>query len=38
MRLTFTPLAEHDLETIADYIAADNPARVGRNSAAYSAE
>jgi len=27
MRLTFTPLAEQDLETIADYIAADNPAR-----------
>lgn len=27
MRLAFTPLAEQDLEAIADYIAADNPAR-----------
>ncbi|MBS0464617.1 MAG: type II toxin-antitoxin system RelE/ParE family toxin [Proteobacteria bacterium] len=27
MRLTFTPLAEQDLEAIADYIAADNPVR-----------
>ncbi len=27
MRLAFTPLAEHDLEAIADYIAADNPKR-----------
>lgn len=27
MRLAFTPLAEHDLEAIADYIAADNPVR-----------
>jgi toxin ParE1/3/4 len=27
MRLTFTPLAEQDLEAIADYIAADSPAR-----------
>ncbi len=27
MRLTFTPLAEHDLESIADYIAVDNPRR-----------
>ncbi len=27
MRLTFTPLAEQDLEAIADYIAADNPRR-----------
>lgn len=27
MRLLFTPLAEHDLESIADYIAADNPRR-----------
>jgi toxin ParE1/3/4 len=27
MRLTFTPLAEQDLEAIADYIATDNPAR-----------
>ena len=25
MRLAFTPLAEQDLEAIADYIAADNP-------------
>lgn len=28
MRLRFTPLAERDLESIADYIAADNPRRV----------
>lgn len=27
MRLAFTPLAAQDLEAIADYIAADNPAR-----------
>ena len=27
MRLAFTPLAERDLEAIADYIAADNPRR-----------
>lgn len=27
MRLAFTPLAEQDLEAIADYVAADNPAR-----------
>lgn len=27
MRLAFSPLAEQDLEAIADYIAADNPAR-----------
>lgn len=27
MRVTFTPLAEQDLEAIADYIATDNPAR-----------
>lgn len=27
MRLAFTPLAEQDLEVIADYIAVDNPAR-----------
>lgn len=27
MRLTFTPLAEQDLEAIADYIGADNPVR-----------
>jgi len=27
MRLAFTPLAERDLEAIADYIAADNLAR-----------
>ncbi len=27
MRLTLTPLAEQDLETIGDYIAADNPTR-----------
>lgn len=27
MRLAFTPLAEQDLEAIADYIAADNPTR-----------
>lgn len=27
MRLAFTPLAEQDLEVIANYIAADNPAR-----------
>ena len=27
MRLLFTPLAEQDLESIADYIAADNPRR-----------
>jgi toxin ParE1/3/4 len=27
MRLTFTPQAELDLEDIADYIAADSPAR-----------
>lgn len=27
MRLFFSPLAEHDLEDIADYIAADNPVR-----------
>lgn len=27
MRLDFTALAEQDLETIADYIAADNPTR-----------
>lgn len=27
MLLTFTPLAEQDLEAIADYIAADNPVR-----------
>jgi len=27
MRLAFTPLAEQDLEAIADYIAADNPVR-----------
>lgn len=25
MHLAFTPLAEQDLEAIADYIAADNP-------------
>jgi len=25
--LRFTPLAEHDLESIPDYIAADNPYR-----------
>lgn len=29
-RLTLTPLAEQDLESIADYIAADNPIRVVR--------
>jgi toxin ParE1/3/4 len=27
MRLVFTPLAEQDIEAIADYIAADKPAR-----------
>ena len=27
MRLAFTPLAEQDLEAIADYISADNPVR-----------
>ena len=27
MRLNFTPLAEQDLEAIADYIAVDNPVR-----------
>ena len=27
MRLLFAPLAEQDLESIADYIAADNPRR-----------
>lgn len=27
MRLLFTPLAKEDLESIADYIAADNPRR-----------
>lgn len=27
MRLVFSPLAERDLETIADYIGADNPTR-----------
>ncbi|MEF2253041.1 type II toxin-antitoxin system RelE/ParE family toxin [Ralstonia solanacearum] len=27
MRLAITPLAEQDLESIADYIAQDNPAR-----------
>lgn len=27
MRLILTPLAEHDLEAIGDYIAADNPTR-----------
>lgn len=27
MRLSFTPLAEQDLESIVDYIAADNPRR-----------
>jgi toxin ParE1/3/4 len=27
MRLAFSPLAEQDLEAIADYIAADNPTR-----------
>jgi toxin ParE1/3/4 len=27
MRLAFTPLAEQDLEAIADYIATDNPVR-----------
>lgn len=27
MTLAFTPLAEQDLEVIADYIAADNPRR-----------
>lgn len=27
MHLLFTPLAEQDLESIADYIAADNPRR-----------
>lgn len=27
MRLAFTPLAEQDLEAIADYIAVDNPVR-----------
>ena len=27
MRLTFTPLAAADLESIGDYIARDNPAR-----------
>lgn len=27
MQLAFTALAEQDLETIADYIAADNPTR-----------
>ena len=27
MRLAFTPLAEQDLEAIADYIAAGNPVR-----------
>lgn len=27
MRLTFTPLAEQDLEAIADYIAVDNSVR-----------
>ena len=27
MQLAFTPLAEQDLEAIADYIAADNPGR-----------
>jgi len=30
MRLTFTPLAEQDLEAIGDYIAADNPLRALR--------
>lgn len=29
-RLTLTPLAEQDLEGIADYIAADNPTRAVR--------
>ncbi|UEO01238.1 type II toxin-antitoxin system RelE/ParE family toxin [Acidiferrobacter thiooxydans] len=28
-RLTFTALAEQDLEIIGDYIAADNPVRAG---------
>lgn len=27
MRIIITPLAEHDLESIGDYIARDNPAR-----------
>lgn len=27
MHLLFTPLAEQDLETIADYVAVDNPRR-----------
>ena len=27
MRVTISPLAERDLETIGDYIAADNPSR-----------
>ena len=27
MRVTVSPLAERDLETIGDYIAEDNPAR-----------
>ena len=27
MRLTITPLAERDLESIADYVAQDNPSR-----------
>ena len=27
MRLNFTPMAEQDLEAIADYIATDNPMR-----------
>jgi len=27
MRLSFSPLAEQDLESIGDYIAADNPVR-----------
>ncbi|MDR0275203.1 MAG: type II toxin-antitoxin system RelE/ParE family toxin [Burkholderiaceae bacterium] len=27
MRLRFSPLAEHDLESIGDYIAADSPVR-----------
>ena len=27
MRVTFSPLAERDLESIGDYIAADNPPR-----------
>jgi toxin ParE1/3/4 len=27
MRLAFTPLAEQDLEAIADYIVSDNPVR-----------